>query len=138
MYNKIMKRIKSCGCIILKDDKVLLISYRDDNDRLLWSFPKGHQEAGESDFETAIRETKEEVGLDVEIINEKPIKTGHFEHGGTIYKDILLFLAKPLNSEIRLQNSEVKEARWVPVDEASKYLETYYKDAWKKYLRNMI
>lgn len=55
---------KSCGCIITKDDKVLLICARDDDGKRFWSFPKGHQEDGESDVETAIRETREETGLD--------------------------------------------------------------------------
>ena len=86
-----MKTEKSCGCIILKDDQVLLIGAKDDEGKLFWSFPKGHQEKGETDIETAIRETKEETGLDVEISDIVPIKTGHFVHGGTIYKNILLF-----------------------------------------------
>ena len=68
---------KSCGCIILKNDKVLLIGARDDDGNLYWSFPKGHQEEGETDIETALRETREEVGLDVEVINNTPIKTWH-------------------------------------------------------------
>ena len=50
-----MKQEKSCGCIIVDDQKVLLISSKDDNGNIFWSFPKGHQEEGETDFETAIR-----------------------------------------------------------------------------------
>lgn len=46
---------------------------------------------GETDIETAVRETKEETGLDVEIIDTDPIKTGHLRRGGAIYKEILLF-----------------------------------------------
>ena len=46
-----------------------MIGARDDNDKLFWSFPKGHQEDGETDIETAIRETKEETNLDVKIID---------------------------------------------------------------------
>lgn len=41
-----MNKEKSCGCIILKDDKVLLIGSKDDDGKLFWSFPKGHQEEG--------------------------------------------------------------------------------------------
>ena len=62
-----MKTEKSCGCIILKDNQVLLIGAKDDGGKLFWSFPKGHQENDETGTETAIRETKEETGLDVEI-----------------------------------------------------------------------
>ena len=48
---------------------MLLIGTRDDNGKPFWSFPKGHQEDGETDIETAIRETKEETNLDVKIID---------------------------------------------------------------------
>ena len=132
-----MDKEKSCGCIILKGGKVLLIGARDDDGKLFWSFPKGHQDEGETDVETAIRETKEEVGLDVEIIDDEPIKTGHLVHGGTVYKEILLFIAKPLNDEIRLQADEVEKVDWVPIDEAGKFFTDYYSDAWGKLLERL-
>ncbi|MBQ6593527.1 NUDIX domain-containing protein [Candidatus Saccharibacteria bacterium] len=104
-----MKTEKSCGCIILKDNQVLLIGAKDDGGKLFWSFPKGHQENDETDIETAIRETKEETGLDVEISDIVPIKTGHFVHGGTVYKNILLFIAKPLNCELYLRKKRLNK-----------------------------
>ena len=123
---------KSCGCIITKDDKVFLICTLDDGKEVFWSFPKGHQEAGETDIETALRETKEETGLDVEIIDEVPIKTGHLIHGGTAYKEILLFLARPLNKELALQDGEVEKAEWVQFENVDKYLNGYYLEAWNE------
>lgn len=127
-------REKSCGCIILKDNRVLLIGAKDDNGELFWSFPKGHRENDETDIETAIRETKEETNLDVKIIDSKPIKTGYLIHGGIAYKEILLFIAKPLNDEIELQEDEIEKIRWVNINEASKYFDGYYSDAWKEFL----
>ena len=132
-----MNRERSCGCIILKNDKVLLIGARDDDGELFWAFPKGHQDEGETDIETAIRETKEEVGLDVEIIDKEPIKTGHLVHGGTAYKDILLFIARPLNNEFKLQADEVEKADWVPIDEAGRFFTDYYGDAWGELLKRV-
>ena len=130
-----MKTEKSCGCIILKDDKVLIIGAKDDNGKLFWSFPKGHQESNETDQETAIRETKEEIGLDVEITDSTPIKTGHFVHGGAAYKNILLFIASPLNNELKLQEDEVEQIEWVPIKEAGQHFEDYYSEAWEEFLR---
>ena len=132
-----MKTEKSCGCIILKDNQVLLIGAKDDNGKLFWSFPKGHQENGETDIETAIRETKEETGLDVEISDITPIKTGHFIHGGTVYKNILLFIAKPLSYELRLQEEEAEQAKWIQINEAEKYLTDYYSVAWGELLKRL-
>ncbi len=132
-----MKTEKSCGCIILEGDKVLLIGAKDDEGKLFWSFPKGHQEANETDIETAIRETKEETGLDIEISNIAPIKTGHFVHGGTVYKNITLFIAKPLNHELKPQIEEVEQVKWVKTSEAKKYFTDFYSEAWEELLKRL-
>lgn len=112
----------SAGCIVLDDDKVLLEKeISRDGDRF-WTFPKGHQEPGETDIQTALRETKEEVGLDVEITDEKPIDSNYFLHGGKILKQVSLFIAKPINGmNFMLQDEEVEEARWMSLDEARQY-----------------
>ena len=110
-----MKTEKSCGCIILKDNQVLLIGAKDDGGKLFWSFPKGHQENGETDIETAIRET----------------------NGGTVYKNILLFIAKPLNYELKPQEEEVEQVKWVQINGAGKYFTGYYSDAWKELLKRL-
>ena len=62
-----LKKEKSCGCVIIENDKVLLIKQIQGN----WGFPKGHMEVGETEVETAIREVKEETNLDVEINENK-------------------------------------------------------------------
>ena len=108
-----MNQEKSCGCIILRGDKVLLIGAKDDEGELFWSFPKGHQEDGETDVETAIRETKEETNLDVKIIDNEPIKTGHLRHDGVTYKEILLFIAEPFNDEIKMQEDKKEKVKWI-------------------------
>ena len=61
-----MKYEKSCGAIIIKDNRVLLIKQNIG----FYGFPKGHVEDGETEEETAIREVKEETNLDI-TINKK-------------------------------------------------------------------
>lgn len=112
---------RCCGCIIMNDNKVLFekeISRRGDN---FWAFPKGHVEGDETDIEAALRETKEEVGLDVEITDNKPVLNCYFLNDGAVYKRVLLFLAKPvgeLPEKIITQEEEVEEVRWLSLDEA--------------------
>lgn len=60
-----MRKEKSCGCIVIDDDKVLLVKQNDGHT----AFPKGHIEKGETEEECAIRETFEETGLKVKILN---------------------------------------------------------------------
>lgn len=58
---------KSCGCIIIGDEKVLLVKQTKGH----WGFLKGHVEADETEVETAIREVKEETNVDVEVEGNK-------------------------------------------------------------------
>ena len=130
-----MHNEKSCGCILLKDGNALLICSLDNDNEQFWSFPKGHQNHGETNIETALRETKEEVGLEAKIIDTNPIKTGHKIHNG--YKEILLYLAEPLNHEITPQEGEVVIAKWVPIKEVGQYLTEHYRKVGKDLLERL-
>lgn len=54
--------------IIAADGKVLMIRRREREGKLLWAFPGGGIEAGESPEQAAVRETAEEVGLEVKAV----------------------------------------------------------------------
>ncbi|MFD5508992.1 NUDIX hydrolase [Streptomyces sp. NPDC127051] len=51
--------------IIVQDGRVLMARRRQQEGKLLWAFPGGGIEAGESPEEAAVREVAEEVGLEV-------------------------------------------------------------------------
>ena len=58
---------KSCGLVLFNADKVLLLNYSLNNETGgggHWDFPKGHVELNETEIETALRELKEETGID--------------------------------------------------------------------------
>ena len=63
-----MKFEKSCGAIVYRKNRsqieLLLIKNRYGGH---WSFPKGHVEGQETEIQTALREVKEETGLDINI-----------------------------------------------------------------------
>ncbi len=129
-----MKQEKSCGCIILKDGNVLVIGAHDQNGVLYWSFPKGHKEPGETDIETALRETKEEVGLDVRIVDDEPLRTWHLVHNGTVNKEVVLFISEATSDKVIPQEGEVEVAKWVKVSEAEGYFDEYYSGVWGEFL----
>ena len=134
-----MKYEKSCGCIIIKGNTVLVEKQKHQDERF-WNFPKGHQKPGETDTETALRETKEEVGLDVEIIDDDPITMIYLIDKGNKEKTVLLFLAQlaDQDTETALQEEEVEEARWVPFKDVEKFL-TFdrSKIAWQEALSRL-
>lgn len=97
-----MRKEKSCGCIVIKDNNALLIKNNYGN----WSFPKGHVEKGESEQETAIRETKEETNIDVEIISDKKYSI-KYSPKENVEKEVIFFIAKPLSKKLKKSEKEV-------------------------------
>ncbi len=124
---------KSCGCIIIEKNKVLLIQQKKGH----WSFPKGHVEKDETDEETAIREIKEETNLDVEIEKGKIYKEEYIVPETGRLKEVLYFIAKKVGGTIKLQEEEVKDAKWLEFYEALKML-TYdnTRDVLRKVLKD--
>lgn len=126
-----LKKEKSCGCIIIKNKKVLLVYEKNRN---FWGFPKGHMEDGETEIETALREVKEEVGLDVEIDKERRY-TLNYVIRDEIDKTTVLYIAKAKNDEIIMQENEIENIRWCSFEEA---LNTLTFDNWKEMFKKVI
>jgi 8-oxo-dGTP pyrophosphatase MutT (NUDIX family) len=85
----------------------------------LWALPKGTPDSGETLAETAIRETREETGLAVEI--EAPITSisYFFVHRRTrFHKTVHFFLMRPVGGRLEDHDHEFDEVRWVPISEA--------------------
>lgn len=128
-----MKKEKSCGTIIIENNKVLLIQQTDN----AWGFPKGHVENNEKEQETAIRETKEETNLDVEIISNKKYII-NYKINNEIDKEVVFFLAKKTSDKIKKQDEEIKNIKWVDLNQAFDII-TYEntKDLYKEVLKDI-
>lgn len=108
-----VKKEKSCGCIIVEKGKVLLVKQTKGH----WGFPKGHVEKGETEQETAIREVKEETNIDVEIISDIKYSQKYITDKGN-EKEVVYFLAKNIGGEIKNQECEVQDIKWIVLEEA--------------------
>jgi 8-oxo-dGTP pyrophosphatase MutT (NUDIX family) len=86
---------------------------------VLWALPKGTPDSGETLEETALRETREETGLEVEI--EAPLGSIRyfFVRGSTrFHKVVHFFVMRPIGGALELHDREFDEVRWAPVAEA--------------------
>ena len=112
-----MIKEKSCGIVVFDGDKVLLIKHNGGHT----SFPKGHVEEGETYEETALRETKEETGIEAKIISEKFFVNTYApkEHH---MKDVLLFVGVRKGGEPHPQLEEVSLCGFYTIEEANKKL----------------
>ena len=109
-----MKKEKAAGCIIIKDNKVLLILQKSGN---FWGFPKGHLEENETEIEAAKRETLEETGLEVILDDRTRYETNYIVRN-EIDKTSVFYLAKVKSGKIKKQEAEVEDIQWFEFDKA--------------------
>ena len=113
---------KSCGAIVYRkfhgNTEILLIKHVNSGH---WSFPKGHVESGETEVETALREIKEETGIDVIIDSTFREIVSYCPKKGT-QKIVVSFLAKAKNSDYIPQREEIADIKWVEIDRAQSVL----------------
>ncbi|XP_076451647.1 bis(5'-nucleosyl)-tetraphosphatase [asymmetrical]-like [Babylonia areolata] len=96
-----------------------------------WGPPKGHVDPGESDFETALRETSEEAGLTKDQMHiQDGFKTElHYEAFGKP-KRVVFWLSEVKDPSASVTLSfEHSEYKWVPLEEACRLL--HFKDMIK-------
>lgn len=116
------KRELSSGGIIYRKrgDAIEFFFIRDPYGR--WTFPKGHQELGETLVETAIREIDEETGLrGLHYIATLGKTRFRFKRGRTtVEKTVHLYLFEaPPGREEKLPGTEgIHEAQWFPLEKA--------------------
>ena len=112
-----MKKEKSCGAVIYKyfNNELYILVLKHNKGH--WSFSKGHMEDYESEEETALREVKEETNLDI-ILNTNYRYCISYSPREGVIKDVVFFLGKPKNDEIKAQITEIMDIRWLKYQEA--------------------
>lgn len=75
--------------------------------------PGGRMELGEDPVQGVIRETKEEVGLDIEVI--MPLEVHHFTRDDGQIITMIIFLCKALSNKVEL-SLEHQSYEWVDLN----------------------
>jgi ADP-ribose pyrophosphatase YjhB (NUDIX family) len=98
-----------------EQDRIVLIRRRDND---LWALPGGGMELGESIVDTAVREVKEETGLDVEVtgligVYTNPRHVMAYTDGEVRQQFSLCFTTRLLGGDL-LVDAESTDIAWTP------------------------
>jgi len=105
--------------------KYLLLHYEGGH----WDFVKGHVEGRETEKETVLRETREEVGItDLSFIEGFRYRIGYYYRraGRTVFKEVIFYLLESRTDAVRLSREHVG-FDWLPYEKA--YARLTYKNA---------
>lgn len=108
---------KSCGAVIFTEQNGQRIYLVEVMQKGHCSLCKGHVEGNETEHETAAREILEETALTVEFVDGFR-ETIEYSPAEGHWKTVLFFLAQANTTEVTAQEEEVRELRWLPLDEA--------------------
>jgi len=136
-----MQYEKSCGAVVVDRSGprplYLLVQQAAGH----WSPPKGHVEEGEDEETTALREIKEETGLDVKFIEDFRAQSQYAPKPG-VMKTVIFFLAEVVGGILQCDGVESMDCQWFDLYQAKdKILYQDTKDVLDEadaYLRGMV
>ena len=116
--------VPSVNVVVTNDEGEVLLIRRTDNDN--WAVPGGAVDLGESVAQAAVRETREESGIDCQItgivgIYSDPRHVILYTSDGEVRQEFsILLTARPVDGQ-PTPSSETSEVRWVGAGELGNY-----------------
>ena len=118
----------SAGGVVFRGEpgsvEVVIVSVGGQN---RWQLPKGLVEAGENPEIAAVREAREEGGVSSEVV--QLLETIEYWYAGLdngirvrFHKRVHFYLLRYISGDTKEHDSEVNEARWVPINDATSQL----------------
>jgi 8-oxo-dGTP pyrophosphatase MutT (NUDIX family) len=116
----------SAGGVVMNADRevIVIVPTRRaaDGSRVL-ALPKGHPDGRESPLQAALREVREEAGVQAEVVETLGEVRYWYQRGGRrIAKVVEFFLLRYVSGDVADHDHEVEQARWVPAAEAAETL----------------
>ncbi|XP_062090946.1 nudix hydrolase 8-like [Humulus lupulus] len=82
----------------------------------MWKLPTGYINKSEDLYSGAVREVKEETGIDTVFLEIVAFRHAHlmaFENSDLLF----ICMLKPLSFDIKIDEKEIQAAKWMPIDE---------------------
>jgi 8-oxo-dGTP pyrophosphatase MutT (NUDIX family) len=120
-----VEREFSCGGVVVRGSDCIVIvpTRRAVRGGQVLALPKGHPENGESPADAAVREVREEAGVEA-TVREKlgDVQYWYQRDGVRIAKRVTFFLLDYVSGEVDDHDHEVEHARWIALEEAARSL----------------
>ena len=88
---------------------------------VIWGLPKGTPDSGETHEQTALREVREETGLEIELqqfIDSIDYWFASADGEVRYHKTVLFYLMSPIGGDLTLHDQEYDVARWILAEDA--------------------
>jgi 8-oxo-dGTP pyrophosphatase MutT (NUDIX family) len=115
----------SAGGVVVRDEKCVVIvpTRRAADGSKVLALPKGHPEDGESAADAALREVREEAGVESRLVEKLgDVRYWYTREGRRIAKVVSFFLLEYLSGEVSDHDREVEDARWLALERATREL----------------
>jgi len=111
------------GTVIFRDDEVLLGQRGKLPRRDTWSIPGGAQEVGETFVEAAIREVREETGLEIEVLGLVDVvdSINRDDQGQVKYHYTLVDVVAEWRSGEAVAQDDLAAVKWVKIVDIDQY-----------------
>jgi ADP-ribose pyrophosphatase YjhB (NUDIX family) len=116
--------IPSANTVVVNDAGEILLIRRADNGN--WALPGGAVELGETLAQAAVRETREESGVECEVTGVSGIYTdpGHvilYTSNGEVRQECSIVLTARVIGGQPTPSAETSEVRWIPLSEVGSH-----------------
>jgi 8-oxo-dGTP pyrophosphatase MutT (NUDIX family) len=115
----------SAGGVIVRDGRCVVIvpTRRAADGSAVLALPKGHPEDGESAADAALREVREEAGVESRLVEKLgDVRYWYMRDGRRIAKVVSFFLLEYVSGEVTEHDREVEDARWLALEDAAREL----------------
>lgn len=102
------------GCVIVKDNEVLMVQEAQEKCYGQWNYPAGHVDNMETIMEAGVREAFEETGCEVKLTGFLPIYSKSSKDGTTSIH--IRFTAEIINENIKFDTNEILDVKWIDIE----------------------
>ena len=115
MANEKKWRVGAAGAVVHRE-QVLIVRHTYGEKKGRWALPGGYATHGERLDQTVVREVREEMGIEAEVVDVIGLRTRYTERGGAVF---VLFRMRPLSGQPAPDGAEVDRIAWFSAAEVA-------------------